>query len=193
MAVDRRQVSRRISSDDSPLQGARHGKVVEDYDDVAELEASLAIDEYGLDDALRAQPELFYRVAKALALEVSRRDAAKQALADVEAIVDLDQRRIAAEEDRKITEGEIKAHVQTNSRVGGARQRFAARSEASAKLGALKEAFQQRSYALKDLAGLYVANYYSASEDSASARTVRDRDASSARAAMAAERRRVNT
>jgi len=161
----------------------------DDYDDFRELEAALRIDEYALEGALREQPELFYRVSKAYALAISRRDAAKQALQDAEAEADLLVRGDAQEDDRKITEGEVRAKVQTDGKVVRARDALNAQSELVGKLSALKDAFQQRSYALKDLAGLYVANYYSASENSAASGAVRQRDAQDARARMNAARR----
>lgn len=146
----------------------------EDYDDVHELEAALRIDEDGLDEALTEQPELFYRVSKAYAIEASRRDAAKQAVQDAEAEADVDARADVADQGKKTTETEIKALVQTDKRVVAARRRFAELAESTAKLAALKEAYQQRSYALKDLAGLYVANYYTASEHTNARRTINE-------------------
>lgn len=169
----------------------RTGRVVEDYDDLRELEDALVIDEHALDEALREQPQLFYRISRAYALEISRRDAAKQALQDEEASVELDFRDDARERERKITEGEVKAHVQTDGRVVAARDRLARLSESVGKLSALKEAFQQRSYALKDLAGLYIANYYTASEHTAASSSLRDRRAAEARADMSQARRRT--
>lgn len=162
---------------------------VEDYDDLRELEESLRIDEYALEAALREQPELFYRVASAYAMEISRRDAAKQALQDAESEADLGVRRDAQQEERKITEGEIRAMVQIDASVVKARARLNRLSESVGRLGSLKEAFQQRSYALKDLAGLYVANYYSASENNAASGAVRNQSAEAARRAMNEARR----
>lgn len=160
----------------------------EDYDDLRELEDALRIDEHALEEALRDQPHMFYRVSKAYALEISRRDAAKQALQDAEAWADLSVREEAQEKDRKITEGEIKATVQTDVNVVRVREQFNRSSESVGKLAALKEAFQQRSYALKDLAGLYIANYYTASEHSGGS-AIRDRAAADSRRAMADSRR----
>lgn len=161
----------------------------EDYDDLRELEEALRIDEHALEEALRDQPSLFYRVSSAYAMEISRRDAAKQALQDVEAEADLGVRREAQAEERKITEGEVRAMVQIDGGVVRARARFNQLVETVGRLGALKEAFQQRSYALKDLAGLYVANYYTASENSAASGAVRQQSAESARRAMNEARR----
>ena len=175
----------------------------EEVDDFRELEDALRIDEHALEEALRDQPRMFYRVANAYALEMSRRDAAKQALADAEAREDLNIRDEAREEESraagkgkeaapskiKLTEGEVRARVQLSAEVVIARDALAARSDSVAKLTALKEAFQQRSYALKDLASLYVANYYTASENNAADRASRDLGASEARRRMSAARR----
>lgn len=162
----------------------------EDYDDMRELEAALRIDERALEEALRDQPALFYRVSSAYAMEISRRDAAKQALQDAEAEVGLQVRESARRDEQKVTEGEVAARTQTAPRVGAARERLHELSESVGKLAALKEAFQQRSYALKDLAALYVANYYTASEDNAASRAVRQQGAADARRAMSDARRR---
>lgn len=159
------------------------------YDDFRELEDGLRIDEYALEKALRDQPVMFYRVANAYAMEISRRDAAKQALQDMEAEADLDARDQARKKDQKITEGEIRATIQTDGRIAQAQAALARRNEEVGKLAALKEAFQQRSYALKDLAGLYVANYYTASEHNAASGAVRDRDAAEARTRMSEARK----
>lgn len=182
----------------------------EDFDDVQDLERSLSIDEHALEVALADQPQIFYRVSKALALDISRRDAAKQALADAEARADLavreEARNAEAQAARaalnrttkdkapapkvKLTEGEVTARVQLDDGVLAARERFNVLNESVGKLSALKEAFQQRSYALKDLVGLYIANYYTASEHSGSSLAVKDRAAADARASMAEQRRR---
>jgi hypothetical protein len=186
---------------------ARHDEP-EYHDDFRDLETSLAIDEHALEEALRDQPETFYKVSKALALVVSRRDAAKQALADAEATADLEIRDDAREEEVraaresvrakdksaaapskvKLTEGEVRARVMLTPGVLAARDRLTALSEEAGKLSALKEAFQQRSYALKDLTALYIANYYTATEHTSGDGTLKDRSARDARAAMHAAR-----
>lgn len=212
--AERRSVVRREKSFSAKVDEASkkirdlEPETPDDFDDIRDLEDALRIDEHALEEALRDQPALFYRVSKAYALEVSRRDAAKQALADAEAEADLAFREEARAEEQyaaerasktkgreggqskiKLTEGEVRAKVQTDKNVVRARDRLTERAEIVGKLGALKDAFQQRSYALKDLAGLYIANYYTASENNAADRAVRQRDASDARARMNAMRR----
>lgn len=166
------------------------GGEVEDYDDFRELEESLRIDEYALEEALRDQPEMFYRVSKALALEISRRDAAKQAHQDAEFKADLSIRARAEEQGKKMTESEVRSRVNQSDDVVFKREELLRLNERVGLLSSLKEAFQSRSYALKDLVGLYVSNYYSASEHTSGSGVVRDRAAADARARMNEERRR---
>lgn len=161
----------------------------EDYDDFRELEGALRIDEHALEEALRDQPMLFYRVGAAYAMEISRRDAAKQALQDAEAESDLGVRREAQEDERKITEGEVRAMVQIDGGVVRARARLNQLSESVGRLAALKEAFQQRSYALKSLCELYVANYFSGSEQRGAERLVANADADRVKREMSKLRR----
>lgn len=124
------------------------------------LEKGLRIDEHALDEALMDQPDLLYDVSKHLALLISRRDAAKQELATVEAWVDGVLRRAAREQDSKSTEAEIKARLRVDSRVVEATEVYLRLSHAAGQFAALKEAFQQRGYALKDLVALHLASYY---------------------------------
>lgn len=129
-------------------------------DFMAQLEAGIKIDENALEDALQAQPELFYHVAKELALQISKRDQAKQRLAEVEAKIELDIRRKASDEDRKITDKTVAAEVTTDEDVIEASRDFFKLSGIVGQLGALKDAYIQRSYVLKDMTALYIQNYY---------------------------------
>lgn len=167
------------------------GRVVEDHDDFRELEEGLRIDEHALDEALRDHPEMFYRVAKALALEISRRDEAKQAHQDAEFKADLAIRARAESQGKKMTESEVRSRVNQSEDVIFRRDTLLRLSESVGLLSSLKEAFQARSYALKDLVGLYVSNYYSASEHTSGSNAVRDQAAAHARARMSEERRRL--
>src|SRR5262245_24296743 len=84
---------------------------------IRELEDALKIDEHGLDDALLEQPDIFYRVARTLALMISRRDLAKVELSDRESTVDLAFRRDAQIAEDKITEAEVKNNVRQDKEV----------------------------------------------------------------------------
>ena len=129
-------------------------------DFIIELEAGLRINEHELDGALQEQPELFYHVAKELALMISQRDQAKQHLAEIEAEVVVALNEKARANDEKVTVKEIESLKDTDEDVLAAAKNFYQLSAMVGKLGALKEAYVQRSYVLKDMVTLYVNNYY---------------------------------
>lgn len=157
---------------------------------IIDLEAGLKIDEHALDTALIRQPDMFYRVSQALALAISRRDFAKQTRDELMAELDADIRAVAARHEEKITEGGIKAQLTMDPAVKRAERECLDRGAMVGQLTALKEAFVQRSYVLKDLASLYVANYYSdASAGSRSTEQVKNRAGDDARRAMSEARR----
>lgn len=130
-----------------------------------QLESNLVIDQHALDQALREHPDLFYKVATELALAISHRDEAKQDLDQMEATVDAELRRAAAVSEDKVTEKQIESNKNTDKRVVAANDKFLSEKYETAKWTALKDAYEQRSYALSKLVDLYLANYYSSQED----------------------------
>lgn len=127
---------------------------------IAELEQGLRIDKNGLDDALEQQPDLYYRVAKLVSLEMSRRDALKQELEEVEAEVD-ERVRIEAESAKeKLTETEAKMRVRLDPKLKRVRQDILRANRRVGDLQALEKSFTQRSYAIKELVSLYVSQYF---------------------------------
>lgn len=124
--------------------------------DLTELEKGLRIHKDALDDDLIQQPDFYYRVGKALTLATSRRDAAKQGVADAEAQVELQLHRSRD----KYTVGEIKAQVTVSPSVRQARKMLADLQFEVNALSSLKESFSQRSYALKELVSLFISSYY---------------------------------
>lgn len=150
---------------------------------IEELEEGLRIDEQALNDALVSQPELFYRVSKKLTMLVSQHDAKKQELAEEEAKADGEIRETASKEKDKVTETEIKNMIRLDRDVRKVSNELMDLRREVGQLTALKEAFSQRSYVLKDLVKLYIANYYeSTAEDGSGAhRELRDHSASRVR------------
>lgn len=129
------------------------------------LKAGLRIDEHALDHALRDHPDLFYDVGLELALAISNRDEAKQDMEEIEAAVDAELRRAAAVSEDKVTEGQIASNKKLDKRVKAANDKFLEQKLNAANLSALKEAYEQKSYALSKLVDLYLASYYSSNED----------------------------
>jgi hypothetical protein len=143
-----------------------------------------------LDEALIRQPDAFYRVSKKLAIMASRRDAAKQALQEEEAYAD-ERARSSIPDGEKVTETSIKSLVRLDKKVLDANDTLLKLSRETALLQALKEAFQQRSYVMKDLVSLYVANYFGDASGGRSETQLRTRRAEENRTAMAEERRKL--
>jgi hypothetical protein len=145
------------------------------------LESKLAIDEHALDEACVQQPDLFYRAAKSYALCVSQRDAAKQALSEVEARADSQIRHDGEVAGDKLKEREVESMVLLDRDVMAAKRVLAELNERVGILGALKEAYSQRGYVIKELAGLWVAGYYSETSASASNQDIQTMRADRAR------------
>lgn len=124
-----------------------------------ELERGLAIDEHALDAASLQHSDLFYRVSKGLTKYSNLRDEAKAAVADIESDTDLAV-RASVPEGQRTTEREIANLVAQEPRVKTARKRLAELSAIVSKYASLKEAYMQRSYALRGLIDLYTAGYF---------------------------------
>lgn len=127
---------------------------------LAQLESKLKIDEHALDEALRDNPDLFYQVSQRLALAISARDEAKLILEETEAEAAMELRKEAEANDEKFTDKSVEAQVKLDKEVQKTARRFADYKSEAAKWTVLKEAYEQRSYALNKLVDLYLANYY---------------------------------
>lgn len=141
---------------------------------ISDIEPELKIKEHALDEALQQNPDLFYRVSKALALAISRRDGAKQNLAELDAEVDTKLRNEAAQNEEKITEAGLTAKKRAHRAVVRANETLLKLNSQVMQLQALKDSFQQRSYALGNLVDLHVAGYFS---DASAGRARRDSSA----------------
>lgn len=127
---------------------------------IADLEASLRINEHALEEAAAQQPSLFYFVSRELVRAISQRDAAKQTLQEIEAVVDAKIRSDAETAGEKITEKEVDSHKTLNKEVRNARKELLRLTTQASQWAALKESFQQRSYALTHMVELFIHNFY---------------------------------
>jgi hypothetical protein len=125
---------------------------------IAEFRKYLEVDKGALDDEIVRQPSLFFEVSEAYAEAAATRDGFKDQLATVDA--ELDAKIRAELGDAKVTESMVKGKVQTAPEHEKAFTDWLMSKERADQFGALKEAFQQRSYMLRDLVSLYTANYY---------------------------------
>ena len=127
---------------------------------LAELQESLAIDKSVLDDEVIRQPVLFYEISEQLTDAIAERDGAKENLAAVDAELDVEGRKKLSKASAKTTEKMFGNYVQTHPDHEDAFNKWLDAKTRADKLLALKEAFSQRSYMLRDLVSLYSANYY---------------------------------
>lgn len=173
---------------------AARERVTKDPDSIAELETGLRIDQNALDEALQFQPDMFYRVSKQLTLLISRRDYAKQELSEIQAEVSQEIRESAEIDTKdkkpktKIGVAEVDALVTLDKDVKKAHQALLELTREVGELTALKEAYTQRSYALKDLVALHIANYYSDSSQSNQRPAARERQYAEDREAISKAR-----
>lgn len=128
-----------------------------------EFRKYLSIDKLALDEAVIQQPALFEEVADAYAEAIAKRDACKEQLDVTDAKLD----RVARHKLSEPKEAEIKAFVKTDPRHHQAFDDYLQAKEKADKLTGLKDAFKQRSQALRILADLYASNYF----DDASVKT----------------------
>lgn len=128
-----------------------------------ELQQQLAIDKSVLDDEVIRQPVLFYTISEQLTDAAAERDAAKENLASVDAKLDHKWRKDLAKVHTKVTDKMVATQVLIDRDHEKAFDDYLEAKTKADKLLALKEAFQQRSYMLRDLVSLYSANYYETS------------------------------
>jgi len=126
---------------------------------IDEFRAYLAIDKHRLDEELMAQPGLFFKVSDEYALACADRDTAKDDLARLTAEI-YPKVKANLEKAGKATEAAIQAGIALDKKHQAAVKVYSdARYWADLTL-ALKEAFIQRSYMLREMAHLFSANYF---------------------------------
>jgi len=125
-----------------------------------DLKKNLAIDKTVLDDEVIRQPVLFFEISEQVTIAIAERDAAKEELAYIDAELNAHYRTTLKGTVTRVTDNQILSHIQRDKDHIAAFDTWAAAKLKADKLLALKEAFQQRSYMLRDLVSLYSANYY---------------------------------
>jgi len=144
---------------------------LEDIVTLEELQHGLRIDKHDMDTCLIQQPQLFYRVSDLYARATADRDSYKVDIETAEAELFsqfrrqlLDEEEQDVEDNKKkgsrVTDTAIKSKVAASKRMIDLHRKYLNAKERADSLAALKEAYQQRSYVLKDLVALYVSNYF---------------------------------
>ena len=128
--------------------------------EIEQLKARLAINKHALDDDISKQPTLFFDVAEACVGAMADRDTAKEHLASIDAELDGLVRTALNKSEDKVTEAMVKNSVQMHKKHMDAFNTYMDVKTRADLLLAMKEAFSQRGYMLKDMAQLYVSSYY---------------------------------
>jgi len=153
----------------------------------------LAIDKDNLDLMWVEQPQVYHDIAERLALEISRRDEAKNDLKDLEAQIDSELREDAEADfqkngTKKPTETALKNMMREDKRWKKANALQLELDKNVGLLQAHQAAYHQRRYALENLVTLHVSGY---SMD-ASSRPSKDARHTDNRKALHRERARRN-
>lgn len=117
----------------------------------------LSIDRTDLDACLMEQPETYEHVAQEVVRANASRDQLKLELEELQAQLDQDLRAEAAKSDERITEAALQNKLRSLPKIQAAQRAYLAARETAEQWAALKEAFQQRSYMLKELVALFIA------------------------------------
>ena len=128
--------------------------------EIEQLKARLAINKGGLDDEVSQQPTLYFEVSEAYVEAAAVRDACKEELTSIDASLDGEVRAALARSEDKVTEAMVKNSVQSHEKHQAAFDTYMEAKTKADLLAALKEAFGQRGYMLRDLAQLFMASYY---------------------------------
>ena len=128
--------------------------------DIDEYKAALAIDRFSLDTCIQEQVILFSEVSEEAVTAIARRDTAKKAVDETLAETSLLVRQDALDEGRKMTEGLVKETVAMQENVMNAQSAYLEAKTESDHWAALKEAYMQRSYMIREMGALYVAGYF---------------------------------
>lgn len=144
---------------------------------------NLTIDRDDLDGELVRHPQMYWEASEASVLAASRRDGMKQSMDQLDASLFKRLRIKLVSKGEKDTDTAVKAAVERHPEHKQAVEDYLESVKAAALAEAFKWAVDQRGKALRELASLYVSNYYAA--DSA-----RSKSAGEAREALQGENRR---
>lgn len=122
-----------------------------------QLRGMLAIDEDRLDECLMEQSDLFYNVAEGFALATARRDAAKLDLEQLTASIDSSIRARYAQREERLTETAISRLVAADHNIQNLERELLGYRAECDKWQAMKDAFSQRSYMLREIVRLLIA------------------------------------
>jgi hypothetical protein len=139
---------------------------IESFHEVIDsISGSLRIDETKLDRSIIEQPEMFHRVADALAHATDMRDLLKETVARVDSQVAEEVRQDFDREGRNYTKDVISDAVLTSRAHKDAYEDWQGAKVAASRLQALKEALEDRSRMLGLLVRLFATDYFGSSPE----------------------------
>ena len=132
---------------------SKSGSVPFDLDD-------LSIDQHSLDRELIEQSVKFGAASRSFAMSKSELDQAKEALSRKDAELNVAYRDEHENAGEKATEAKLNTEVQTDSEHIEASDKYLAALAEYNHTSATKDAWHQRAYMLRELCGLFVAEYW---------------------------------
>lgn len=129
-------------------------------DELEELRSLLEIDKHSLDDEIVRQPQTFFKISEASVKATAHRDFCKEEIKRVDADLAAAHRRKIEKSGARATDSAVSSAVAADPKHQKAVDRYIKANQRAELLNALREAFSQRSYMLRDLSTLFVANYF---------------------------------
>jgi hypothetical protein len=163
-------------------------KAQQSLDDLNDYVEYLLIDKYNLDIGLVEQASVYHKIGDRLADAMSYRDQARAELDRTKAECDKFIRQDAALANERITEAQVAAKIVEEATFQTANSEYLEWKLIADKWTVMKDSFNQRAYALRDLCQLWMANYYSDTAIAEAKSVASDRIAATARAAEAKAR-----
>lgn len=126
-----------------------------------QLRERIKINKNDLDSELVNQADYYYQAGMDHATKASRLAYLDEEGERLRAVLDKKIRLESADDEKKPTETQIKSRIDSTSKWQEHIKLYLEAKQEAAESLALKEAYSQRSYALKDLVQLHLAQYYS--------------------------------
>lgn len=125
-----------------------------------ELKGFLSIDKNALDECLMEQPEIYSRVAEAVANSEAERDASQLDLDELTAELDKETRSNAAKAEEKLTDAAVKQRLAAMPKIQDLSRVLLDKKKDAKLWRALEKSFEQRADMLKKLVDLHLRSAY---------------------------------